>query len=524
MNLPLYTASQARAIDQQLIAAGTPGIRLMQRAGEAALTALRQRWPQTTSVIIICGRGNNGGDGHVLAGLLLQTGARVHVLQIGDITGLSGDARVAADNAAALGVTAKPYHAQQLSDLLSQHAAARVVIVDAMLGTGFHGALSDDFADAAGQINASGQPVLAIDIPSGLHADTGHIDGTAVKADATITFIARKRGLYTAHGPDYAGEIIFDDCGAGPLPAGSGQPAVRAIDAGLLKAMLPPRLRTAHKGQAGSVLVVGGDTGFGGAAMMAAEAAARSGAGTVSLLTRPAHVVPMLARRPEVMVSGLDEWLGDPGTAARQLVEKASVVIIGPGLGQSDWSRQILQNSMMWSVTLGKPLVLDADALNLAAQDNRFWREAAPLAQRRRWVITPHPGEAARLLGTDAARIQADRFVAIADLQAHTGTHCLLKGAGSLLAFAPTDEADRLPLDLCTEGNPGMASGGMGDILTGVIAALIAQGLSSADALRCAVCAHGEAADQAARTLGERGLLATDVLSFLPRVLNANSK
>lgn len=524
MSLPLFTASQVRAIDQRLIAAGTPGIRLMQRAAEAALTALRQRWPQTTQVIVVCGKGNNGGDGHVLAGLLLQTGAQVHVLQIGDRTGISGDARIAADNAAALGVTAQPYSAQQLASLLAQNTAARVVIVDAMLGTGFHGTLRADFADAAEQINNSAKPVLAIDIPSGLHADTGHVAGDAVKADVTVTFIARKRGLYTGDGPDYAGDIVFDDCGAESAMVAAERPAVRAIDAGLLATMLQPRLRSAHKGHAGSVLVIGGDAGFGGAAMMAAEAAARSGAGTVSLLTRPVHVSAMLARRPEIMVCGMDAWQGDAGALARQLVEKASVLIIGPGLGQSAWSRQLLQNSMMWAATLEKPLVLDADALNLAAQDDRFWSESAPPPLRRQWVITPHPGEAARLLAMTTAQVQRDRFAAIAQLQALTGTQCLLKGAGSLLAFADTDDADRIPLDLCTEGNPGMASGGMGDILTGVIAALMAQGLSSADALRCAVCAHGEAADQAVAAVGERGLLATDVLSFLPRVLNVNAK
>jgi hydroxyethylthiazole kinase-like uncharacterized protein yjeF len=520
VSLPLYTADQVRALDQQLIAAGTPGISLMQRAAEAALTVLRQRWPQTTDVLVLCGRGNNGGDGHVLSGLLLQTGARVHLLQIGDIAKAGADARQAAANAAQLGVGALPYDAEQLTALLAQYSTSPIVIVDAMLGTGFHGALAGDFADAVGQVNASGQPILALDIPSGLQADTGHVAGQAIRATITVTFIARKRGLYTASGPEYAGEIVFDDCGADALPVDTLRPAIQAIDVQLLRHVLRPRPRSAHKGQAGSVLVIGGDTGFGGAAMLAAEAAARSGAGTVSLLTRPAHVTAMLARRPEVMVTGMDTWQSD---IARQLVEKASVLIIGPGLGQSRWSRQMLQNSMMWAVTMAKPLLLDADALNLAAQDDSFWRESAPLVQRNRWVITPHPGEAARLLATSVAQVQCDRFAAIGQLQALTGTQCLLKGAGSLLAFMPDDgrrDADGPRLELCTEGNPGMASGGMGDILTGVIAALMAQGLSAADALRCGVCAHGEAADQAVAAVGERGLLATDVLTYLPQVLN----
>ena len=524
MSFPLFTAQQVRDIDQRLIAAGTPGSQLMQRAAEAALTALRLRWSQARAVIILCGRGNNGGDGHVLAGLLRQTGTTVHVLQLGDSTRLAGDARQAAEQAAALGACASPYEAEVLAALLSKYSDDRIVIVDAMLGTGFHGTLRGEFADAARLINASAQPVMAMDIPSGLHADTGQVGEEAVVATVTVTFIARKRGLYTGCGPDHAGEVVFDDCGAESAAVDVDAPGVRAIDAGLLGAVLKPRARSTHKGYNGSVLVVGGDAGYGGAAMLAAEAAVRSGAGTVSLLTRTAHITAMLTRRPEVMVCGVEAWQGDAGAMAQQLVEKASVVIIGPGLGQSAWSRQMLQCSVMWATMLGKPLVLDADALNLAAKDAGFWSESAPSGQRQHWVVTPHPGEAARLLGLSTAQVQADRFAAIDQLQLLTGAQCLLKGAGSLLAFAPGTSGDTDTLDVCIEGNPGMASGGMGDILTGVIAALMAQGLSSADALRCGVCAHGEAADLAVVSVGERGLLASDVVSFLPKVLNVNDK
>lgn len=523
VSFPLFTAGQVRAIDQRLIDGGTPGIKLMQRAAQAALTALHRRWRQTSAVIVVCGMGNNGGDGHVLAGLVRQSGVTVHLLQMGDEARLTVDARLAADNAAAVGVEAVPYSPQQMAALLTQYRDTSVVVVDAMLGTGFHGELTGDFADAAAQINASGQPVLAMDIPSGLHADTGHVDGEAIRADTTVTFIARKRGLYTASGPDHAGNIVFDDCGADSTMVGAEAPAARSISVDLLRTVLQPRARSAHKGHAGSVLVIGGDSGFGGAAMMAAEAAARCGAGTVSLLTRPVHVPAMLSRRPEIMVCGMDAWQGDAGALAKQLVEKATVLVIGPGLGQSAWSRQLLQNSMMWAVLLEKPLVLDADALNLAALDDRFWSETAPVQLRQNWVITPHPGEAARLLATTTGQVQADRFAAIRQLQARTGTQCLLKGAGSLMAFASAGDSARdsgCQIDVCTEGNPGMASGGMGDILTGVIAALMAQGLSSADALRCGVCAHGEAADQAVAAIGERGLLATDLLPWLSRVLN----
>lgn len=527
MSFPLYTARQVRAIDQRLIEAGTPGIKLMQRAAEAALKVLQQRWLDCAAVIIVCGKGNNGGDGHALAGLLRQCDKTVHVLQIGEATQLSGDALQAALNSAALGVKALTYNMQRMSALLDDYREQQVIIVDAMLGTGFHGSLRGDYADAACQINASDQPVLAMDIPSGLHADSGWVNGEAVVANVTVTFIARKRGLYTASGPDQVGEIVFDDCGAGSEISNADGPPVRAIDVSLLNTVLKPRARSAHKGHAGSVLVIGGDTGFGGAPIMAAEAASRCGAGTVSMLTRPAHVSAMLARCPEIMAYGLNAWQGDAGLMAQRMVEKASVLVIGPGLGQSTWSRQLLRQSVMWAAASHKPLVLDADALNLIAQDDGFWSESASPQQRQSWVITPHPGEAARLLATTTNGVQADRFAAITRLQSTTGTVCLLKGAGSLLAFAQDADApsgDGVQINLCTEGNPGMASGGMGDVLTGVIAALVAQGLTSADALRCAVCAHGEAADIAAAAIGERGLMATDLLPILTRVLNVNDK
>lgn len=508
---PLFSAAQVREADQRIIADGTPGITLMERAGSAAFMAMRQRWPDAGAVVVLCGTGNNGGDGYILANLAHQASLEVTVLQLGDSGRVRGEAKQALALARSAGVRCTDWSASTLLALLEPHGD-NVVLVDAMLGTGFHGCLQGDYADAVGALNASRAPVLALDIPSGLEADTGQVSGPTVKADLTVTFIGRKRGLFTGQAPAHTGQVLFSSC-ATHIPADI-QPAARIINVELVRQILRPRSRTAHKGDAGNVLVVGGDTGLGGAALLTAEAAARSGAGTVSLLTRVAHVSAALSRRPEVMVRGIDD-VHKASDTIRQMVSRASVVVAGPGLGQSAWSQQMLQQALMWATATGTPMVLDADALNLVAQECDFWQTTSAASVRAGWVLTPHPGEAARLLGLDTQTIQADRFVAIRRLQLHTGAVCLLKGAGSLLAF-PRDSC----IDVCTEGNPGMATGGMGDILAGIIGALRAQGLSAADALRCAVCVHGEAADLAVAEAGERGLLALDILPYVRKLLN----
>lgn len=510
----LFSAAQVREADQRIIADGTPGLTLMERAGSAAFMAMRKRWPDAAAAVVLCGTGNNGGDGYILAHLAHQAGLEVTVMQLGECSRVRGDAKQALTQARSAGLHIGDWSAPTLLTLL-EAPGNNTVVVDAMLGTGFHGCLQGDYADAVAILEASRTPILALDIPSGVDANTGQVSGPAVQAQLTVTFIGRKQGLFTGQAPAHTGEVLFASCGA-QMPADI-QPAARIINAELARHVLRPRSRTAHKGDAGNVLVVGGDTGFGGAALLTAEAAARSGAGTVSLLTRAAHVSPALSRRPELMAHGIEDVRHSSDTI-RQLVSRASVVVAGPGLGQSAWSQQLLQQVLSWATAAGTPVVLDADALNLLAQEYDFWRSAATASARAGWVLTPHPGEAARLLGLDTQTVQADRFAAIQRLQAHTGAVCLLKGAGSLLAF-PADDFNSC-IDVCTEGNPGMATGGMGDVLAGIIAALRAQGLSAADALRCAVCVHGEAADLAAAAAGERGLLALDILPHVRKLLN----
>jgi len=368
------------------------------------------------------------------------------------------------------------------------------VIIDALLGTGFSGALEGQWGALVDAANAAPAPVLSIDIPSGLAADTGQVEGSAMQAELTVTFIGHKPGLYTGEGPACCGEIVFDDLG---VPAGvyaRVAPCAR-LDNGQTPNPFPaPRRRTAHKGDFGHVLVIGGDHGMNGAARLAGEAALRSGAGLVSLATRQAHAASLAAACPELMCHGIETAAG-----LKPLLARADVVVAGPGLGRSEWAQQLL------SATLesAQPLVLDADALNLLAGE--------PLT-RADWILTPHPGEAARLLATTTAEIQADRLAAGQALQARWHGTVVLKGAGTLVCAA-----DALPV-ICATGNPGMAAAGMGDVLSGITAALLAQGLSQARAAQAAVILHGAAGDRAARQ-GERGRLARDLIAEFPALL-----
>ncbi|MGD8310621.1 MAG: NAD(P)H-hydrate dehydratase, partial [Chromatiales bacterium] len=370
------------------------------------------------------------------------------------------------------------------------------VLVDALFGTGLEREVTGEWAEAVEAANRHPAPILAIDIPSGLHADTGRILGTAVRSHTTVSFIGLKQGMFTCEGSECCGRIHFDGLEIPARVYGSQVISARRLDWSKQSQLVPPRRRNAHKGHFGHVLVVGGARGLSGAARMAGEAAARAGAGLVSLATRPEHAALLSVARPELMCHGV-EAASDLGP----LLERATVVAVGPGLGRSRWAGCLLGRVLESSL----PMVVDADALNLLADEP---------AVRPDWILTPHPGEAARLLGSSAARIQADRFSAARELQARFGGVTVLKGAGTLVETGGTR-----PPGVCTEGNPGMASGGMGDLLTGIIAGLLAQGLELEDAAEAGVCLHGAAADRAALA-GERGLLATDLLPEIRRLVN----
>jgi len=488
---PLYGADGTRALDRAAIQThGIAGFALMQRAAAAAWAEFGRRWPRAARIAVVCGTGNNGGDGFVIAALARRAGLAVDLYLVGARERIGGDAALALALAAEAGLAPAP---------LPESLGDAEVIVDALFGTGLDREARGAHAAAIARINAAGRPVLAVDIPSGLDATTGARLGVAVVAQVTVSFIGLNQGLFTGAGPALAGEVVF----AGLDVPGACYEAVpasaRLVAWSDLRAQLAPRARTAHKGSFGHVLIVGGAPGYGGAARMAAEAAARVGAGLVSLATHPTHAAALTAARPEIMCHGIAD-----GAALRALARRATVVALGPGLGQGAWGRELFASAR----ALPLPQVLDADALNLLARD-------PDRAVQR--IVTPHPGEAARLLGCDTPAIARDRFAAAVSLAERYGGVALLKGAGTLVA-AP----DALPV-VVHGGNPGMASGGMGDVLTGVIAGLLAQGHALGAAAALGACVHAEAADRAAEADGERGLLAADLMPWLRRAVNPRS-
>lgn len=504
---PLYRAGDVQRLDRIAIDEfGIDGLRLMQSAGAVAFAALLDHWPQTRHLLVFVGAGNNGGDGYIVAGLAQEQGIQTRIIQVVSAERLQGDARKARDWA-----LEKQVPMVGLEQYLEvAEPTAQTVLVDALLGTGLTREVSGDFARAIDWINASGLPVLAIDIPSGLNADTGCPLGPTVQADLTVTFIGLKPGLLTGRGRDFVGTLQFSDL---DLPdtvyrhASAPTPVARRIDINDATRHLLPRARASHKGNHGHVLIIGGDEGYGGAPLLAAEAALRAGAGLVSLITRSVHRPAVLSRRPELMVQGTE----DAGFEIGSLLARADVIIIGPGLGQSAWSRSLLQHAMSVQIARRLPLVVDADGLRLLAEKPN----ASTGARRENWILTPHPGEAAVLLDSSVAAVQADRFAAVRELQRRWGGSCLLKGSGSLVCDGDTSD-----ITLSTEGNAGMATAGMGDVLSGIVGSLLAQGLGLGDSLRCGVVVHGEAADLAQAEGGERGLLASDLFPHIRQLVN----
>ena len=463
----------------------------MERAGAGAYRALVRRWPGMRRISVVCGTGNNGGDGFVVARRARQSGCEVRALGVGDPTRLGRDASAMLGAMRAAGVELEPFAASALEG----------VVVDALFGTGLSRPVAGEPAAAIEAMNAARAPILSVDVPSGIDADTGSVRGAAVHASLTVTFIAPKRGLCTGAGPDHCGRVEYDTLGVPPslldrVPAGA-----ERLDYDTLPEhpCLGTRPRGAHKGHHGHVLVVGGERGFAGAARLAAEAAARVGAGLVSVATRESHAAAVSAMRPEIMSRGVEDE-----AAFEALAERATVVAVGPGLGQGSWGERMFANALRYVSGI---LVIDADGLNHLAAAGR----SPP--RREDWVLTPHPGEAARLLGESTADVQADRFAAAAAIRARYGGVCVLKGAGTIV------DAGRPPVGVCVNGNPGMGTGGTGDVLTGVIAGLAAQGAGPADAAAFGVCIHGKAGDRAARA-GERGLLAGDLVAELRGLVN----
>ncbi|NNE06370.1 MAG: NAD(P)H-hydrate dehydratase [Xanthomonadales bacterium] len=485
----LYTAEQVRRLDSLAIGeAGIEGFELMSRAARAVFERSNAAFPDSRHWLVLCGAGNNAGDGYLVACNAKKAGLQAQVLWLTEPEKLHGDAARAAAQWKTSG-----------GESFAWDERGRMgecdLLLDGLLGTGLDRPLEGDYRAAVEWMNTQDCSRVAIDIPTGLHADTGNVLGAATLADMTVTFIGRKRGQFTADGPDHCGQLIFDSLDVPQKILNSVDNSGILIGEKFIRENLPPRRRNSNKGQYGHILVCGGGPGMGGAVRLAGEAALRSGAGLVSVATDGQHAMTVWSGCPELMVSAVSE-----NTHLQSLAEKASVIAVGPGLGESQWSQDMLAACM----ATGLPLVVDADGLNLLA---------ANPCRRDNWVLTPHPGEAARLLGTDTSQIQRDRVTAACEIAEKFNAVVVLKGCGTVVAQAGG------PYSICPLGNAGMATAGAGDVLTGVVAGLWGQGLNAMTAAQLGVAVHAAAGDEAMRRRGQMSMLAGDISRQLHRVL-----
>jgi len=483
----LYSSEGSRLVDREAInslqlAEGG----LMERAGAAAYGVICRRWPGISTLNVVCGPGNNGGDGYIVARLAHEAGIKVRVCQV--VSPKTDDAQRALEQLNLRGVTVEPANIETIGEA--------ELVVDAVLGTGLSRRPSGVFKTAIQAINASGRPVLALDCPSGLDMDTGWTGGVAVQATVTVAFICLKGGLLTGRAPDLTGDIVVECLEVPAAVLTNVEPMACCISARIVQERLPARRRTMHKGEAGHLVVIGGDVSMAGAAQLAGTAALRTGAGLVTIATRRSNMDAIGRSQPELMCHPVEDQL-----SLETVLAGKTAVVVGPGLGQSQWGVEMLSAVL----ASGLPGVVDADALNLLAQAPR---------QTGQMILTPHPGEASRLLNTDIDAIQSQRFVSATKIRSQYDGICVLKGAGTLVA---TEGGN---LWLCKEGNPGMATAGMGDVLAGIIGALLCQGLVPGDAAIAGVWLHSRAADLAAADGGERGLLASDLWGYLRRLAN----
>lgn len=508
--MKIVTAEQMRELDRKAVQErGIPSLTLMENAGRA-VAELAGRMAEASPdrpIIVICGRGSNGGDGFVAARHLVQMGRKVQVLVAAPADEISGDAKHNLARLSEAGLS--PVHVTEVEPVARACAHAGLV-VDALLGTGLTGKPRGLSAQLIEAINDCRRPVLAVDVPSGLDADSGDTLGVAVRAQETVTMGLPKLGLYVYPRMDYAGKVTVADIGFPPdLIAGS--PAVGELtEPEWVRMLLPKRARNAHKGDFGRVLVIAGSVGFTGAACLCAEAAMRVGAGLVSVgcpvsvndilevkLTE-AMTIPL----PETYQRSLDTRALAP---ILEFAERADVLAIGPGLSRQPETAVLVRRLV---ARVDRPMVVDADGLNALAEAPLLLEgEHAPA------VLTPHPGEMARLMGVATEKVQQHRAHFAEAATNRFRSVIVLKGAYSLIA-----EPGR-PLTVNPTGNPGMASGGTGDVLTGMVAGLIAQGLLPFEAACAGSYLHGLAGDIAARQVGEASLIASDLLRALPQAI-----
>jgi hydroxyethylthiazole kinase-like uncharacterized protein yjeF len=498
--------TQMAAVDRAAIAAGLPGAALMESAGRSVAHAIRAQWSVPGRAIVLVGGGHNGGDGLVVARHLSGAGWRVELALFVDPTRFDGDAALQWDLVAPLELTV-----ERIPDAAAARAAVRrargaTVVVDALLGTGLEGPVREPIRTALETLGEIGAPVVAVDTPSGLDGATGRILGVAAKADLTVTFGFPKPGQLMGEGPEIVGRLIVTPLGYPPASlAGAGASPLEwiALEDGV--AALPARRHDVHKGQAGRLLVVAGSRAYPGAAILTATAALRSGAGMCVVATTAAVADGVLAALPEAIGERLPAGRsgalsGKAAPRVRELAGEADAIAIGPGLTTDAGVRPVVAEALASS----SAAVVDADALNALAGDPAPVRREAPT------LLTPHPGELGRWLGRQAADVDRDRVATAREAAGRWGAIVVLKGSPTVVA----EPDGRAALNLT--GNPGLAVGGSGDVLTGLIGSLLAQGIAPSLAARAGVFLHGLGADWARADLGERGLVPSDLFRYLP--------
>lgn len=483
---PVYTKEQILALENSAISEhNIKSYELMQRAGKAAFIFIRENYPEAQRIIIVTGGGNNAGDGYVLARLLHQADVACATMPVVPINKLRGDAMRAQNE----------YAIHDGDDIdPSENFPECDLIVDALFGTGLSRETEGEFANIINTINRTPVPVLALDIPSGLSATSGQPLGATVYANNTLTFIGLKSGLITAEARNYTGCIAVDSLNLHDSLFTSSDKLGTTISDTLVSRLLPPRKASGYKNNYGHVLIIGGNVGYPNAARLAGEAAARTGAGLVSVAIHPDNVAAVASGCASLMVKGIHQT-----SDISDLLKKADVIVVGPGLGQDKWAQKIFA----YVIESKKPLVVDADALNLLSKNP---------SKCDHWVLTPHPGEAAALLACSSQDIQLNRTSSALAIQEQYSGITVLKGAGTLTC-------SQQEIYFCTTGNVSLATGGTGDVLTGIIAGLIAQGIPLLEAANAGTMIHGMAAELLSKN-GTRGILAEDLFPAIYKLVN----
>jgi hydroxyethylthiazole kinase-like uncharacterized protein yjeF len=497
----IVSSEQVRAIEPKAAQlARCSMLELMQRAGEAAFQVLIQEWPKAQNIIVAAGNGNNAGDGYVLATLAKQHGIFALVVCEQPSKKLNGDAKQAQSEWLSAGGETRAF---------SELDYTRFdVLVDALLGTGVSGEVKPVFQSIIRQINQSDIPVLSIDLPSGMDANTAQARPVCIKADVTVTFIATKPGLVSGIGKEFCGKLIFADLKVSTEFFSLAKYEAQLVDWQMLQP-LPVRAVHGNKGSFGKLLCIGGNQGMPGAIRLSAESALRCGVGLVKVYCHESSSLSISAARPEIMLTHEELEVA---------LDWCSCIIVGPGLGQDDWANQQFSRLLAYLKHHPKPLVIDADGLNLLAAEVNNANTQDILAKLPALILTPHPGEASRLLNCNIAKIENDRYLASKNISQKYKSVCVLKGAGSIIQANET--AQELQCWVCKGGNPGMATAGMGDLLTGIIGAFLAQGLAAHEATIYGVCAHAEAGDRVAIQYGQRGMITSDLLQPLRALVN----